>query len=422
MNSTDHSGDVTLAEPLRRAATWMRWGLASLLVIYGVATEDWASTAWSAIAVLVFGGPLVLQFSPWPVLRSYALWLGLFVAAQSFFTHALRADRVTLTPNMQRTVDVRTHEIPGYAPGKRQVSTDERGYRVTPPLDYRNHKGTRIFAIGGSTTADIPLDDRATWTHRLQAQLSSQEAGLRVVNTGVAGLRAVNHLATLKDVVQLDPSLVLVLLGANDWNKQIKDQFEPRRGKWHPPALRYTVLGVAIDGLIMSPLRKKVTGRSWADTTLIVDSPTALTQDGAKLGFQRTIKQVFRPNEVDPSFAADLRRIGALCTQAKLRCVFITQPHVYRDGLAPDLKDLLWMTPPYANYTLDLESMAHIAALYNAHLKEFAAQGGHRLCDVASSMPAERRFFYDDIHFTDDGAQRVAELLLPCVKSALTSK
>lgn len=422
MNSTERSGDLVIAEPLRRAATWLRWGLAVALALYGLLTEDWASSAWSAIAVLVFGGPLALQFSPWPVLRSYALWFGLFVAAQSFFTHALRGDRVTLTPNMQRTVDVRTSEIPGYAPGKRQVSTDERGYRVSPALDYVGHTGTRIFAIGGSTTADIPLDDQSTWTHRLQVLLSSTETGLRVINTGVAGLRAANHVATMKDVSSLKPSLVLVLLGANDWNKHIKDQFEPRRGKWHPPVLRYTIMGAAFDSLILSPLRKKVTGRSWADMTLVVDSPTALTQDGARQGFQRSTKKVFLPKEVSASYAADLQRLGALCADSKVRCLFITQPHVYRSGLAPDLEDLLWMTPPYADYTLDMASMVHIAALYNAFLKDFAAKGGHGLCDVASQMPSERRFFYDDIHFTDDGAQRLAELISPCVKQMLARK
>lgn len=419
MNSTDQAGAASPAEPIQRLATGLRWGLAGALLIYGAATEDWASSVWSAIALVVFGAPLLLQFSPWSVVRTYALWLGLFVAAQSFFTHALRGERVTLTPNMQRTVDVKTSEIPGYAPGTRRVTTDERGYRVSPPLDYKGHKGTRIFAIGGSTTADIPLDDESTWTHRLQVQLLALEAQLRVVNTGVAGLRAANHLATLRDVVKLQPSLVLILVGANDWNKHIKDQFEPGRGKWHPPVLRYTILGVAVDNLILSPLRRKVTGRSWADMTLVVNSPTALTQDGAKQGLQRATKRVFRPTEVAPGYAADLKRIGELCQATKLRCVFMTQPHVYRPGLAAGLQDLLWMTPPYADYTLDMESMSHIASLYNSHLKDFASSGGHGFCDVASQMPAEHRFFYDDIHFTDDGAQRVSELVLPCVKGVL---
>lgn len=419
MNSTDQAGAASLVGPIQRLAAGLRWGLAGALLIYGAATEDWASSVWSAIALVVFGAPLLLQFSPWSVVRTYALWLGLFVAAQSLFTHTLRGERVTLTPNMQRTVDVRTSEIPGYPPGKRRVTTDERGYRVSPPLDYKGHKGTRIFAIGGSTTADIPLDDQSTWTHRLQAQLLPLEAELRVVNTGVAGLRAANHLATMRDVAELEPSLVLILVGANDWNKHIKDQFESRRGKWHPPVLRYTILGVAVDNLILSPLRRKVTGRSWADMTLVVDNPTALTQDGAKRGLQRANKQVFRPTEVAPGYAADLKRIGALCQEAKLMCMFMTQPHVYRPGLAPDLQDLLWMTPPYADYTLDMESMSHIASLYNSHLKNFARNSGHGFCDVASQISAEHRYFYDDIHFTDDGAQRVSELVLPCVKGVL---
>jgi len=39
------------------------------------------------------------------------------------------------------------------------------------------------------------------------------------------------------------------------------------------------------------------------------------------------------------------------------------------------------MTPPWATYTFDFESMIHIASLYNGFLRSFAAQEGHPLCD-----------------------------------------
>lgn len=403
-------------------AAVLRWTVGASLLAFALLTEDWSSTAWTAIALLFLGLPLLLQLSPWPMLRAYALWLGLFVAGQSMLTHTLRNDLVTLTPHMQRVVDVRTAQIPGYPPGKRRVSTDERGYRVTPPLRYQGQEGTRIFAIGGSTTADIPLDDQSTWTHRLQQALATADPPLRVVNTGVAGLRAANHVATLQAVADLRPDLVLVLLGANDWNKHIKDHFEPRREPWRPPAFRYSLLGKAIDGQLISPIRRLLTGRSWADVTLVVDSPTALTQDGWKLGLDRATRHSFRPAQVAQHYAADLLRLGRLCSERKLRCLFLTQPHVYQPGLAPALRDLLWMTPPYADYTLDLDSMTHIASVYNRQLADFAAQGGHGLCDLASQMQPEHRFFYDDIHFTDDGAQKVAELVAPCVQRMLQGR
>ena len=79
------------------------------------------------------------------------------------------------------------------------------------------------------------------------------------------------------------------------------------------------------------------------------------------------------------------------------------------------------MTPPYADYTVDMASMIDIAGLYNNHLAAFTARTGHGLCDLAAGLPPSRQL-YDDLHFTDDGAQRVAELVLPCVQRALRTR
>ena len=77
------------------------------------------------------------------------------------------------------------------------------------------------------------------------------------------------------------------------------------------------------------------------------------------------------------------------------------------------------MTPPWADYGLEIESMAHMGRLYNAHLVRFAQDGGHGLCDAAAGMPPEQTLFYDDMHYTDEGAARMAELIAPCVRAAL---
>ncbi len=97
---------------------------------------------------------------------------------------------------------------------------------------FRAKHGLRICAIGGSTTEDILLDDESTWTHRVQEGIAKQGKSAEIVNTGVSGLRAANHLATLKVVAQLEPDLVISLIGANDWAKHIKDRFE--RHLWKP--------------------------------------------------------------------------------------------------------------------------------------------------------------------------------------------
>lgn len=395
-------------------------GLAATIFVFGLASEDWQSPAWAAVAVVVFGVPLALQFVHLSAARVYALWFGLFVVAQSLLTPQLRGDNVALPALMRTTVDVNSDAIPGYPRGVRQITTDERGWRVQPNVDYARKRGPRIVAIGGSTTEDIMLDDRATWTHLLQQALVDESPGLQVINTGVSGLRAANHVATLKVAARLEPELVLVLLGGNDWNKHIKDHFEPDRASWswRPIPFRLTVFPNVLASLVIDPLRRKLTGRGPADGTLRIDRPEDLN-GGRRMYGDRTPRHSFLPATVSPSYAADLERIGAACHERQLRCMFLTQPHAYGPEAPPDLVARFWMTPPYASYGLDLGSMLHVANLYNAHLLTFTARHGHGQCDVARGMPAVRDLFYDDMHFTDDGAGRIAGLVLPCVRSAL---
>jgi lysophospholipase L1-like esterase len=404
-----------------RASDIARWLVAGLLLAYGIVTFNLGAPRWAIGSLVLFTAPLALQWTRWVMARTYALWLAGFLVLQALLTPLLHGDFITLPPQMQSTVNVRTADLPGMSPGLRRITTDERGFRVNPRVDYRAKRGLRIFTIGGSTTEDIVLDDESTWSHLLQEAIAGRGKAAEVINTGVAGLRAVNHLATLKVVARLEPDLVIVLVGANDWIKHIKDQFdEPERNLWKPVSLNQSALGRVLDGTVISPLRRRITGRTWSDQSRVVDGLEGLIFQ--PLSLQRPVMHTFRPTEVAADYAATLHEISRLCKESRLTCLFMTQPHAYSEATPAELQSDLWMTPPSATYTLDFESMAHIARLYNEFLKSFTAQEGHPLCDLAAGIEPLPSFFYDDMHFTDEGARRLADLVLPCALKALDGK
>jgi lysophospholipase L1-like esterase len=396
------------------------WALAAGVLVFGLACEDWQSSAWAAVTVLVFALPLGLQWARSAAWRVYGLWFGLFMVLQSLISPLLQGNHVTLPPGMKARVDVRAADIPGYPAGLRQITTDEKGWRVQPPVNYGRKQGLRVIAIGGSTTEDILLDDKSTWTHRLQQDLAAEFPGLHVINTGVSGLRAVNHVATLQVAAPLQPDLVLLLLGGNDWNRQIRLHFEPKLEARPLLPFRMTALPRLVDGLVISPLRELMGHkRDWVDTSEQINSVQDFAR-GRKRYADRHPRLEYRATAVSAEYAAELVKLGTLCRDQALRCLFMTQPHAYGPPRpAPDMVAQFWMTPPYADYSLDLDTMARQAALYQQHLKAFAVATGHAVCDPAAGMPPERQLFYDDMHFTDAGAQRVAELVLPCVRNLL---
>jgi len=416
-------GSAAAAAPASQVARWraddlVRWLVAGLMLAYPIVTFDRGALKWAIASLVLFALPLALQLTRWVMVRTYALWLTAFLVLQALLTPQRYADFVTLPPQMHSTVDVRA-DLPGVPPGVRHITTDERGFRVNPRVDYRAKGGLRIFAIGGSTTEDVFLDDKSTWSHLLQEGIAKQGKLIEVINTGVSGLRAANHLATLRVVAQLEPDLSIFLVGANDWNKHIRDRFEPGRNSWKPVSLRYSPLGIILDDKVISPVRRKITGRTWADQARIVDEGLAWSKQSSLL---RPVTHMFRPTEVAPDYAATLREISRLCKESRQTCLFMTQPHAYDKATPAELQSRFWMTPPDATYTLDLESMIHIASLYNEFLRSFAAREGHPLCDLAAGMEPLPRYFTDDMHFTDDGARRIAELVLPCALMALEGK
>lgn len=391
--------------------------LAAAVLAFGLYSEDWASLPWAATAIGVFGLPLVAQSSRRATWRMNGLWFGLFVVAQALLTPMVKGDYVTLPPNMKSTVDVVTDGIPGYPRGLRRIGTDERGWRVQPPVDYRHKTGLRILAIGGSTTEDIMLDDRATWTHLLQLRVAEWAPdGAHVINTGVSGLRALNHVATLEKVAALKPDLVLVLLGGNDWNREIKNRFEPDRGRWVPLPFRQTALPQALDATVITPLRRKLGGQAWADASSRVAGVRDMVNNRRSYTERRPLYR-FTPKQPAEDYRRDLDRLADLCDRHQMACMLMTQPHAYRPGSLPaELEATLWMTPPFADYGLELASMAHVAQLYNGYLLGFAARRNLASCDLAADMPPDPQLFYDDMHYTDEGARRVAGIVSRCVE------
>src|SRR6267143_4749173 len=405
-----------------RASDFARWLVAGLLLAYGIVTFNLDAPKWAIASLALFAAPLALQWTRWVMVRTYALWLAAFLVLQALLTPLLRGNFITLAPQMRSTVDVRKADLPGMRPGLRHITTDERGFRVNPRVDYRAKRGLRIFTIGGSTTEDIVLDDESTWSHLLQEGIAGQGKSAEVINTGVSGLRAVNHLATLEVVARLEPDLVIFLLGANDWNKHIKDRFkELEINFWKPASLVDSALGRVLDGMVISPVRRRITGRTWSDQVHVIDGPEGFIRS-KELSLQRSVTRTFRPTEVAADYASTLHEISRLCKESRLTCLFMTQPHAYSGTTPADLQSHFWMTPPTATFTLDFESMAYIASLYNEFLKSFTAQEGHPLCDLAAGIEPLPRFFYDDMHFTDEGSRRIADLVLPCALKALEGK
>jgi len=397
----------------------MRWIFACVVFLFGVLTIDTESLKWGILGFAVFSAPLFLQLSNSKSLRIWALWGGCFLIVQTLLTPlAVNRDFKTLPPNARQMVDIKSG-IPGIN-GLQLITTDAKGFRTTKKINYASDKSYRIFAIGGSTTEQIYLDDKKTWTHLLQERLSSTTGlDVEVINTGVSGLRALHHLATLENIANLHPDMAIFLVGINDWDRYIENSFSPESEKSEFEMFRERLI-----------FRESLMGSAILQAFNILkhamekERPLIKEENGEyytkqRGSLSRKIVHVFHPEKVQKSYEKYLEEISTTCHANKIRCLFVTQPSGYQAGASEEYKNGFWMTPPNQSYTLDFQSMVTIAKLYNNYLVDYARSHNHDICDAAPELAPSYDAFYDDCHFNTEGARKLSEVIAKCAENIL---
>jgi lysophospholipase L1-like esterase len=349
-------------------------------------------------------------------IRQLALTGTLLIAVNTVVTPFLQDRAPTLTPDHVERVQFVGDVMPGVS-GVQTISTDAKGYRTNVPIDYAHKRPGvfRLFAIGGSTTEQIALGDEKTWVSIL-AQRLERSSGRRVeaVNTGVSGMRAEHHLETLRKIAAYEPDLVVIMMGVNDWNRHITTGGNPFFVFFYDLVerldMRQSVMGKAYRAL-----RSQFSAGRPAATasTVRIDRGEYLSAQNNTL--ERSEHRAFHPKTISPNYGEYTRAIASFCRSRELRCMFVDQATAYSPEISDELRLRLWMTPPNKDYTLSLENMAQIAQLYNSSLRDIANASRLPFCGISRLVAPTSAFFYDDCHFNEPGARRVAAMLADCV-------
>ena len=129
--------------------------------------------------------------------------------------HLITFDVPTRQPNYKIMREYNGGFFQGMFFGKHFISSDEKGYRTNKKIDYvnKNENTLRIVTVGASTTEEGITDDDKTWSSLLGANLEEvTDKNIEVINTGVAGLRAVHHYITLKRIKKYKPDVVIFMM------------------------------------------------------------------------------------------------------------------------------------------------------------------------------------------------------------------
>jgi lysophospholipase L1-like esterase len=336
------------------------------------------------------------------------------------FQTRIRGDRIILSKN--ETIRIK-NKIAKRLDPVITVTLNSLGFRgAEPPVDFERY--LTIIAVGGSTTYCLMLSDGKTWPADLGDRLGNSFQGVWINNAGMLGHSTFAHIVLLEEVVsKMHPKVVLFLVGLNDVAKarlgagdstMVKGRiiFSSAKGfLWSVSAYSEVVaLGVnlyhSFDGY-RAPL---------------VRSNLELTKVGY-LSVTREVEEryVARCTELCiQSYETRLKRLIDISRQAGIEPVFITQPLLV--GPAVDDITKVDLAAIRVDKTCNGEMWWESLEAYNDVTRKVGRENNVLVIDLARQMPKSSRYFWDYDHYTNEGAQVVADIVYRSLCPMLANK
>lgn len=284
-----------------------------------------------------------------PLMAVYAVYFSLGLLEMGARIATQHFDRAFLffKPGMKMVLHLSRWRLPGVSPTV-TFSVNALGLRgPMPPHEGRVYK---IIAVGGSTTECAVLDDSQEWPQLLMEAMNRRQKtyDVWVGNAGVSGLTTVDHLFCLRRIPVLSRANMLIfLIGVNDLQAALEFggkstqkalEFKAKMFAEHAPS------GVILAGGLFR--------RSWLfawGRPAVLTLPSILRRPRAVPGYSRQQERrsagpiVPLPNLQLGlrEYAQRVRRLERECRTRRLRCIFLTQPSMWRADLPPAEQRLL---------------------------------------------------------------------------------
>ena len=293
----------------------------------------------------------------------------------------------------------------------------------------------KIVTIGGSTTEGLYLDDTEEWSNLLMTGLNAEspDAPTWVANGGQSGRNTVDHAELVRVLPVISQAEMLIfLIGINDLGPVLS-----LAGKSTQTVLESVALDfgnqVTNGGERVRPSRPffkrtelfSLVKRSSA--ALLDNLSPSLGVGWLGVGTGRFIEERRQLRAENPTvtlpdiqlgleeYRARIRTLQSLCDERGLRCLYLTQPMMWRADLTPEEDSLMWFgwvdngvdPPGYGS----IKELAAAMDEFNGELLSVCLEDGLECLDLVPDVPKDTTAFYDDAHFNENGSRIIASLL-----------
>lgn len=270
-----------------------------------------------------------------------------------------------------------------------------------------------MVTVGGSTTACMYISTEKTWPTLLGNQLSTSFRNVWLNNAGKDGHSSFGHMFMLRDhLIPLKPKLIIFLTGINDVDRTDLAVHEDKR----PRSLaRFVLRHSEVANIVVAFLRN----RKAISKGLIREIRDFKTKNNDTLQLSEDTMQLALKYQ-QPMVQAYERRMRAVidtCLAHNIKPVLLTQPLLTGGGI--DTLSGMNLDKVRIVRGINGELWARKLDLYNHALKRLAKERSLLCIDLAAMLPKSTRYYYDFVHYTNAGTQKIVELITPELEAYL---
>ena len=309
----------------------------------------------------------------------------------------VKGDQIILNTNFKTII---TNEVNPKLDSEILVSKNSIGFRG-PNLPKHLEDHYSIITVGGSTTECLYSNDDKTWTHLLNKRLAKDIDDLWVNNAGLSGHSTFGHIIFMKDhIIDLNPDMVLFLVGVNDLARSSQGPFKSKKAEPGKGWFRSEIYTLIFN--LYSAQKAKVAAISYDKAFNLMQQPDII------------IDSVERTEQIESHdfylilYENRLLELITICQGNNIEPVFLTQPALFGDLMDPttgvDLGTIRWGE-------LDGSTGWQVLELYNELVRKVCEENEIALIDLAKLLPKDSKYFWDLLHYTNEGNEKVAEVV-----------
>jgi lysophospholipase L1-like esterase len=351
------------------------------------------------------------------------LGLELFLRVYNPLDLRVKGNKIILPKNKKYNILV--EDNPTFT-GSITHTKNNLGFRG-PNINSEFSKSLSVISVGGSTTECFFLSDGLTWVDKMDTILSKAIHPIWINNAGLNGHSTFGHQILLEDhIVKIKPKVVLFLIGINDLGQgritsfdklMLKDQAVTMNDSWWKDFGRSIIKNSEAFQTVYAIFSGiKTQQKNFRDDKRLVLSKTD-TLSLSKLEIEQELISI-RPLLSD--FRKRVENLVTICRKSDIEPILITQPLLFGNAIDP-ISGIDLSKHKIASHKNGLLYWKKLE-LYNDIVRSVSSKNRIHLIDLGHIMPKSSSLFYDEMHFTKEGANVVGEIIGNDLKSYFPMK